>query len=146
MVHKPIPIPEMQWKIVEAKAALDKECENMQKLPAWDESKVITEGEVIRTAKLEGKKVHFTSLMDFCHLKNCELEKKLQKYDGKVVLRVDTVKNDSGFTLYWRSKVLQRHTWRRQKVLDVISILPGCSGPASDAVSAYTQVEIKDAP
>ena len=72
----------------------------MQKLPAWDESKVITEGEVIRTAKLEGKKVHFTSLMDFCHLKNCELEKKLQKYDGKVVLRVDTVKNDSGFTLY----------------------------------------------
>ena len=84
--------------------------------------------------------------MDFCHLKNCELEKKLQKYDGKVVLRVDTVKNDSGFTLYWRNKVLQRHTWRRQKVLDVISILRGCSGPASDAVSAYTQVEIKDAP
>ena len=117
MVHKPIPKPEEQWKIVEAKAALDKEWENMQKLPAWDESKVTTEGEVIRTAKLEGKKVHIaTSLMDFCHLKNCELEKKLQKYDGKVVLRgFDTVKNDSGTTLYWRSKVLQRHTWQRQR-------------------------------
>ena len=32
------------------------------------------------------------------------------------------------------------------KVLDVISRLPGCSGHASDAVSAYTQVEMKDAP
>ena len=62
--------------------------------------------------------------MDFCHLKNCELEKKLQKYDGKVVLRVDTVKNDSGFTLYWRSKVLQRHTWRRQKSWTLFQYYP----------------------
>ena len=31
-------------------------------------------------------------------------------------------------------------------VLDVISRLPGCSGQASDAVSAYTQVKMKDAP
>ena len=32
------------------------------------------------------------------------------------------------------------------EVLDVISRLPGCSGQASDAVSAHTQVELKDAP
>ena len=30
--------------------------------------------------------------------------------------------------------------------LDVISRLPGCSGQASDAVSAHTQVKMKDAP
>ena len=34
--------------------------------------------------------------MDLCHLKNAELEPKLQKYKGRVVLRGDIVKEDSG--------------------------------------------------
>ena len=44
----------------------------------------------------EGRKVHFASLMDLCHLKNAELERKHQKYKGRVVLRGDIVKDDSG--------------------------------------------------
>ena len=40
--------------------------------------------------------VHFASLMDICHLKNAELEAKHQKYKGRVVLRGDIVKDDSG--------------------------------------------------
>ena len=31
-----------------------------------------------------------------CHLKNAELEPELQKYHGRVVLQVDTVKDDPG--------------------------------------------------
>ena len=42
------------------------------------------------------KLVHFASLMDLCHLKNSELEQKLQKYKDRVVLRGDIVKDDSG--------------------------------------------------
>ena len=34
--------------------------------------------------------------MDICHLKNAELEAKHQKYTGRVVLRGDIVKDDSG--------------------------------------------------
>ena len=34
--------------------------------------------------------------MDICHLKNAELEAKHQKYKGRVVLRGDIVKDDSG--------------------------------------------------
>ena len=34
--------------------------------------------------------------MDICHLKNAELEAKQQKYYGRVVLRGDIVKDDSG--------------------------------------------------
>ena len=30
--------------------------------------------------------------------------------------------------------------------MDIISRLPGCAGQAADAVSAYTQVKMKDAP
>ena len=32
------------------------------------------------------------------------------------------------------------------KVMDIISRLPGCSGQAADAVSAYTKVKMEDAP
>ena len=31
------------------------------------------------------------------------------------------------------------------KIMDIISRLPGCDGPAADAVSAYTQVKMEDA-
>ena len=34
--------------------------------------------------------------MDICHLKNAEFEVKHQKYKGRVVLRGDIVKDDSG--------------------------------------------------
>ena len=30
--------------------------------------------------------------------------------------------------------------------MDIVSILPGCAGQAADAVSAYTQVQMEDAP
>ena len=32
------------------------------------------------------------------------------------------------------------------KIMDVIARLPGCDGRAADAVSAYTQVNLEDAP
>ena len=50
---------------------------------------------MIDDARKEGRKVHFASLMDICHLKNAELETKHQKYKGRVVLRGDIVKDDS---------------------------------------------------
>ena len=59
---------------------------------AADESQK-QKNEVIDEARNEGRKVHFASLMDLCHLKNSELEPKFQKYKGRVVLRSDTVKN-----------------------------------------------------
>ena len=55
-----------------------------------------TKSEVIDQARTKGAKVHFASLMDICHLKNAELETKHQKYKGRVVLRGDIVKDDSG--------------------------------------------------
>ena len=51
---------------------------------------------MIDEARKEGRKVHFASLMDLCHLKNAELEAKHQKYKGRVVLRGDIVKDNSG--------------------------------------------------
>ena len=43
------------------------------------------------STKERKSKVHFATLMDICHLKNAELKRKYQKYQG-VVLRGDIVK------------------------------------------------------
>ena len=48
---------------------------------------------MIEEARHEGVKVLFASLMDICHLKNAELEKNHQKFQGRVVLRGDIVKD-----------------------------------------------------
>ena len=42
----------------------------------------------------EQRTVQFASLMDICH-SNAEFEPKCRKYEGPVVLRGDTVKDDS---------------------------------------------------
>ena len=53
---------------------------------AWQLTKVRNKKEVIDEARNGGRKVHFASLMDICHLKNSELENQYQKYKGRVVL------------------------------------------------------------
>ena len=63
-------------KIPAAKAAVDKEWEKFEKIPAWDLTTVRSKSEVIDEARTKGSKVHFASLMDICHLKNAELETK----------------------------------------------------------------------
>ena len=51
---------------------------------------------MIDEARNKGRKVHYASLMDLRHLKNSELELQYLKYKGRVVLRGDIVKDDSG--------------------------------------------------
>ena len=95
LVHKFIPIPQAM-KIPAAKAAVDKEWEKLEKTSAWSLTKVRSKKEVIDEARTSGATVHFSSLMDICQLKNAELEAKHQKYEGRIVLRGDIVKDDSG--------------------------------------------------
>ena len=68
----------------------------LENILAWKLTKVKNKSEVIAEAWNKGHTVHFASLMDICHLKNSELEPQFQKYKGRVVLRGDIVKDDSG--------------------------------------------------
>ena len=79
--------------------------------------------------------------MDICHLKNAELETEHQKYEGRVVLRGDIVKDDSGSFAEFTEQVSSASQMTAARVMDIISRLPGCAGQAADAVSAYTQVK-----
>ena len=136
LVHKFIPLPRAE-KIPVAKAAVDKEWERLEKIPAWDKTKVRNKSEVIDEARKEGRKVHFASLMDLCHLKNAELERKHQRYKGRVVLRGDIVKDDSGSYAVFTEQGSSASQMTAAKIMDIISRLPGC---------ADTQVKTEDAP
>ena len=124
---------------------MDKEWEKLEKIPAWDLTKVRCKKEVIDEARTKGAKVHFASLMDICHLKVAELEAKHQKYKGRVVLRGDIVKDDSGSYAVFTGQGSSASQMTAAKVLDIMSRLLGCNGQATDAVSAYTQVKMEDA-
>ena len=65
-----IAIPQAM-KIPAAKAAADKEWEKLEKIPAWDLTKVRSKKEVIDEARTSGATVHFASLMDVCHYEKC---------------------------------------------------------------------------
>ena len=67
----------------------------------------------------------FASLIDFCHLKNSELEPQFQKYKGRIVLRGDIVKMIQDHMQYSLNRDHQRHKGRLKHFL---TRLPGCAG------------------
>ena len=143
LVHKFISMPEAV-KIPDAKAAVEKEWEKLKKILAWQLTKVKNKSKVIAEARTEGHTVHCASLMDLCHLKNSEPQ--FQRYKGRLVLRGDIVKDDSGSYAVFTEQGSAASQMTAAKVMDVISRLPGRAGQAADAVSAYTQVRMEDAP
>ena len=144
LVHKFIPMPHAM-NIPAAKAAVDKEWEKLEKISAWNLTKVRSKKEVIDEARTSGATVHFASLMDICHLKNAELEAKHQKYKGRVLLRGDIVKDDSGSYAVFTEQGSSASPMTAAKIMDIISRLPDCDGQAADAISASTQVKMEDA-
>ena len=81
--------------------------------------------------------------MDLCHLKNSELEQQFQKDKDCVAHRGDVWKDDSGSHSEFTEQGSSASHLTVAKVLDVAH---GCAGQTSDAVSAYTQVNMEDAP
>ena len=146
LVHQFIPMPQAV-KIPAAKAAVDKEWDKLEKILAWDLTKVRSKKEVIDEARTKGAKVHFASLMDVCHLKNAELETKHQKYKGRVVLRGDMVKDDSGsYAVFTEKRIISISNDGSKSHGYHIQTARVRHGQAADAVSAYTQVKMEDAP
>ena len=136
LVQKFIPMPHAMTT-PEAKAAVDQEWKKLETSPASDLGKVKIKREVTLEAQRDKKKVHFATLMDICHLKNAELEPKLQKYKGRVVLRRDIVKDDSGACAVFTEQGSSASQMTAAKIMDVIARLPVCDGQAADAVSAF---------
>ena len=70
----------------------------------------------------------------------------VSKIQGRVVLRGDIVKDDSGSNAVFTEQGSSASQMTTAKVMDIKSRLPGCSGQAADAISAYTLVKMEAAP
>ena len=77
LARAPLLLPK-EMTIPAEKAAEDKERSKLTNLPAWDESKVRGNADVIRKAQNKKNPVHSAALMDVCHLKHSELAEHLQ--------------------------------------------------------------------
>ena len=111
-------------KLPDAKAVVDKEWEKLEK---WHLTKVRSKKEVIQEAQKEGQFI-------------------LLRWWTYVVLRGDMVKDDSGASAVFTGQGSSASQVTAAKAMDVIARLPDCDGQAADAVSAYTQVLMEDAP
>ena len=108
---------------------MDKKWEQLEKISAWNLTKVRSKKEVIDEARTKGAKVRFASLMDICHLtKMPNWRQSTKKYQGRVVLRGDTVKDDSGSYAVFTEQGSSASQVTAAKVMDIISRLPGCAG------------------
>ena len=140
-VHKFVPMPQMM-KIPEALAAAGQGVEKARDNPSMEFGQSQEQKEVILEAQKDTKKVHFAAFMDICHHKNVELETKLQKYKGRVVLRGDIVKDDSAAYAFFTEQGSSASQMTAATIIDVIARLPNCDGQAADAVSGKTHVKI----
>ena len=104
-------------KIPEAKKAVDKEWEKLEKILAWNLPKVRNKSDVIDEARNRNLKINFAPLMDICHLKNAELQKKHQKYKGRIVCtaRRHCEKTIQTLMQYSQNKDHQHHKCRPPK-------------------------------
>ena len=78
LVHKFIPMPQAV-KIPAAKAAVDKEWEKLEKISAWNLTKVRSKKSVIDEARMSGATVHFASLMDISVIWKCRIWRQYTK-------------------------------------------------------------------
>ena len=108
-------------KILTAKTAADRQWNKLQKLPAWSTSKDKSEQDVINEAKVNNRKVHFATVMDACHLKHSELAEHLRINKGSVVLRGETVNDDTGVYAVFTEQGSSASLMTAAKVLDSIS-------------------------
>ena len=60
-----------------------------------------------------------------------------KKYKGRVVLRGDIVKDNSGSYAVFTEQGSSASQMAAAKIMDIISRLPGFDGQAADAASAY---------
>ena len=117
-------------KIHEARAASHKEWDKVQKFPAWDETEVPSQPEVIRQPKKTRTK-HTTRRSWMCVIgKIQQWTINFKTYKGRVVLGGVTVRDDCVDYAVFTEEGASASHMTEERLLDKISRLPRCSGHA----------------
>ena len=108
----------------------------LEKISAWNLTKVRSKKRGDRWSK-----------DDRCQSSFCITDGHMsfEKFKGRVVLRGDIAKDDSGSSAVFAEQGSSASQMTVAKVMDIIARLLGCDGQAADAVSAFSQVKMEDA-
>ena len=145
LVHEPDSFQERYGDTRSQKAEVDTEWNKFKMVAAWDVKKVRSKSEVVRQRRRMEKTVNFAHLMDPCHLKNAELADTFRNTRSEWCSgrTTSTTKKDRAVFTDQGASASQMAT---AKFLDTISKVPGMTGVTGDAVWAFTQVKMTEAP
>ena len=146
LVHQPVPANEMLTN-KESVKALEKEWTKLEGKDAWKIDTVREKSEVAEEARKTERKIHFGRLMQLCHIKNYQLDRKLWQYKGRIVFRGDNVRDENGqFAVFSEQGTSASHLMAA-RVVDALAHMPGKGDEDSDATGACTQIYLgKDCP
>ena len=84
------------WRILDAKAAVDKEWTKLKTIPAWQLDRAKSKKEVIDEARRDKNNVHFATLMDVCHLEKWGVSTRITEVQRQSRALGDIVKYGPG--------------------------------------------------
>ena len=143
MIHTEVKHEDMK-RIPKAKEAVDNEWKKLIDMGAFGMKAFEAMDKVKARYEKNKQPVHFGNLRAIYHEKHSELPKADRKYKGRVVFRGDTVKDIDGYYAVFSEQGTSSSHMAATKFIDAIARMPGMDGEDSDAMSAHTQVELKN--
>ena len=124
-----------------AKAALDKEWENLRAKGVWDESRVRECRSIVEEARRKGETVHLGRIFEACYEKGSELsaDDPRRKYKGRTVFQGNNVRDQDSDHAFFAELGSSPASMEAAKLLDAFGSQPGFSKAQADAIQAYIQ-------
>eukprot|EP00435_Cladocopium_sp_Y103_P046789 s641_g13.t1 len=124
-----------------AKAALDKEWENLRTKGVWDESRVRECRSIVDEARKNGETVHLGRIFEACYEKGSELpsDDPRRKYKGRTVFQGNNVRDQDSDHALFAELGSSPASMEAAKLLDAFGSQPGFSKAQADAIQAYIQ-------
>ena len=124
-----------------ARAALDKEWQNLQNKGVWDESRVRECRDIVSEARRKGETVHLGRIFEACYEKGSELPESdpRRKFKGRTVFQGNNVRDENSDHALFNELGSSPASMEAAKLLDAFGSQPGFSKAQADAIQAYIQ-------
>lgn len=115
-----------------AKAALDKEWNNLKTKGVWDESRVRERKDIVNEARRNGTKVHLGRIFEAC-------DDPRRKFKGRTVFQGNNVRDENSDHALFSELGSSPASMEAAKFLDAFGCQPGFSKQEAEAAQAYIQ-------
>ena len=124
-----------------AKAALDKEWDNLRNKGVWDEKRVRECRDIVAEARRNGQTVHLGRIFEACYEKGSELPESdpRRKFKGRTVFQGNNVRDENSDHALFNELGSSPASMEAAKLLDAFGSQPGFSKQQADAIQAYIQ-------